>query len=472
MRRLIVLVLILLQAFFLAERVEAGERVALIMGNSEYKNAPHLPNPLNDATDVAAAFERLGFSVRLLRNGSFDAMRRALLDFAQQAQGADIAVLYFAGHGMEIRDENWLIPTDAELRMDVSASQEAVSLGSVMPIVSKARKLGLVILDACRDNPFSRQLQASQPGRALASRGLIPVEPPNSVLVAFAAKHGTTADDGSGRNSPFTTALLHNLELPGIEINYLFRNIHDEVYAATQQRQEPYVYGTLSKEPIYLKPATDPPSKPAQSASTSEAALAWSAVKDTRDPVELETFIRRFNDTFFGDLAKNRLKQLSDSKIIATAQPAIPAPPTNSTSTPKVAPTGNQASINPSAGNPEGNANTTAARSGDHTDLSGSWTWDAECGLFGSYHGGLEITQSADGKLVGKSIDGHTGEWPLFDGRAGSNSMSFRKKTPTGATQHWTGKIDHQKNGRIVLRGSFTDTNVPLGSCPWRATQN
>src|SRR5579871_5275260 len=144
--------------------------------------------------------------------------------------------------------------------MDVLAGQEAISLGSVMPIISKAQKLGLVILDACRDNPFGRQMQMSQPGRAVAPRGFVAIEPPNSVLVAFAAKHGTTADDGAGRNSPFTTALLHNLEIPGLEINYLFRNVHDEVLNATQRQQEPYIYGTLSKEPIYLKAATDAPS--------------------------------------------------------------------------------------------------------------------------------------------------------------------------------------------------------------------
>jgi len=135
-----------------------------------------------------------------------------LRDFAEQAQGADVAVVYFAGHGIEIRDENWLIPVDAELHTDASASEEAIGLTSLMPIVSNARKLGLVILDSCRDNPFGRQMQLSQSSRALSARGLVAVEPPNSVLVVFAAKHGTTAEDGAGRNSPFTSALLRNLE--------------------------------------------------------------------------------------------------------------------------------------------------------------------------------------------------------------------------------------------------------------------
>jgi hypothetical protein len=256
MRQLVVLLIIFWRVLFFIAPAHATQRVALVIGNADYRNAPHLPNPINDANDVAAAFERLGFSVKLIKDATFDTMRRSLLDFAQQSQTADIAIVYFAGHGMEIRNENWLVPVDAELRMDVSAGQEAIALGSILPIVSRARALGLIILDACRNNPFSNQLQMSQPGRAL-SRGLVSVEPPNSVLVVFAAKHGTTADDGWERNSPFTTALLHNLEIPGLEINYLFRNVHDEVFDATQHRQEPYVYGTLSRVQIYLKPPID-----------------------------------------------------------------------------------------------------------------------------------------------------------------------------------------------------------------------
>ena len=121
--------LVLWLMFFSATQATAAERFALVIGNSEYQNAPRLPNPINDARDVATAFERLGFSVKLLSNGTFDTMRRALLEFADQAQAAEIAVVFFAGHGIEIRDENWLIPVDAEMKMDISAGQEAVSLG-------------------------------------------------------------------------------------------------------------------------------------------------------------------------------------------------------------------------------------------------------------------------------------------------------------------------------------------------------
>jgi uncharacterized caspase-like protein len=314
--RLIVLIGLWLGCLF-ASQAQAAGRVALIIGNGEYQNAPRLPNPVNDAQDVAAAFERLGFSVKLVSNGNFDVMRRALLEFARKASAAEIAVVFFAGHGLEIRDENWLIPIDAELELDSSASNEAVALASILPIVSSARKLGLIILDACRDNPFSKRIQMSQPGRSLPGRGLVSIEPPGSVLVAFAAKHGTTADDGRGRNSPFTTALLRNLEVPGLEINYLFRNVHDEVYSATQQHQEPYVYGSLSKDPIYLKPSVDPPVAAAPAAS-SEAAQTWAAVKETKSQEVLKKFIESFGDTIYGALARERLSNLGN------AVPAVP----------------------------------------------------------------------------------------------------------------------------------------------------
>jgi hypothetical protein len=471
MRRLVFMMVVLLQGFLVAGSAGAAERVALIFGNSDYQNAPRLPNPGNDATDVAAAFSRLGFSVTLIRNGTFDAMRRGLLNFAQQTPSADIAVVYFAGHGMEIRDENWLIPVDAELRMDFSASQEAVSLGSILPIASRARKLGLIILDACRDNPFSKQLQMSQPGRALPARGFVAVEPPGSVLVVFAAKHGTTADDGSGRNSPFTAALLHNLETPGLEINYLFRKIHDEVYSATRQQQEPYVYGTLSSEPIYLKPAE-------VSRSPAEVALAWSAVKDTQDPVELETFLKQFGDNdFYAALARNRLSQLR-SRPASPAPPATaaaPAPP--ATAAAPAQPATPDALAQP-ATRAEPNARVATAPNPPPNDpatadngILGHWTWRSQCPIFGSFHGDMTLTQS-DNKLAGVNTDaGEGNRRQMFDVRFNSDTISFRIKVPSGSTQRWTGNLSRRRNGQYQLQGDINDSRFSMGSCSWVATK-
>jgi hypothetical protein len=459
MRRLFLLAIIVCQSFFLAANADAAERLALIIGNGDYQNAPRLPNPVNDATDVAAAFARLGFSVQLIKNGNFDVMRRALLTFAQQAPSADIAVVYFAGHGIEIRDENWLIPVDAELRMDVSAGQEAISLASVVPIASRAKRLGLIILDACRDNPFSRQIQMSQPGRALASRGFVPIEPPNSVLVAFAAKHGTTAADGVGQNSPYTAALLHNLETPGLEINYLFRNIHDEVYAATQRQQEPYVYGTLSKEPIYLRPALQ--SGPPEAKGSSDVAQAWAAVKDSPDPVDLETFLGHFgSDPFYSALARNRLNQLRSRLALSTPVPSTPAPPpiTRTEQTAKLE--------TPPA--PEPNA----VRSSDNAVL-GHWAWRSQCPIFGSFHGDMTFAQSEKKGLTGVNTDTGKGERrEIFDARFQDESVSFRIKVDGGATQHWRGNLGRGKNGQYLLQGTATDSRFSIRGCTWTATKD
>jgi hypothetical protein len=229
-----------------------GKRVALVIGNSTYRNVPTLPNPANDAADIAAALNRLGFAVTLVANSSFDQMRRGLIALGRDAAGADMAVVFFAGHGMEISGENWLIPVDAELKKDTDAANEAVSLRSVILQVSNTTSLGLVILDACRNNPFVAKMSRSLALRAAIGGGLGRIEPVGNVLVAYAARDGTTALDGDGRNSPFTAALLHNIETPGVEVTFMLRNVRDDVMEVTRNEQQPFVYGSLSRRAIYL----------------------------------------------------------------------------------------------------------------------------------------------------------------------------------------------------------------------------
>ena len=228
-----------------------ARRIALVIGNSSYKNVAPLENPGNDANDVAVTFERLGFEVLKVKDGTFDGMRRGLLDFARRARGSEIAIVFFAGHGMEVGGENYLIPVDAELKADVDVDHEAIALKTITPLVENASRLGLVILDACRNNPFASRMARTVRTRAV-SRGLAAVEPSGNVLIAFAAREGTTAADGQGRNSPFTASLLKHLETPGLEINFLFRNVRDDVLEATRRAQLPFVYGSLSREAIYL----------------------------------------------------------------------------------------------------------------------------------------------------------------------------------------------------------------------------
>ncbi|MGY8708656.1 caspase family protein [Bradyrhizobium sp. 18BD] len=241
-----------------------GRRVALVIGNGAYRNVPTLLNPPNDASDIAAALKRLGFTVSLVTNAGFEAMRRSLIALGRDAAGADMAAVYFAGHGMEINGENWLIPVDADLKRDTDAANEAINLQSVMLQVSNTTRLGLVILDACRNNPFAAKMNRSIATRAANTSGLGRIEPVGNVLVAYAARDGTTALDGDARNSPFAAALLHNIEAPGVEVTFMFRNVRDDVMEATRNEQQPFVYGSLSRKAIYL--AGRPPAGSEQAA--------------------------------------------------------------------------------------------------------------------------------------------------------------------------------------------------------------
>ena len=312
---------------------QAEKRVALVVGNGAYRHVPALPNPGNDAGDIAASLERLGFSIRRVTNGSYDDMRRALLDFSQQTRDADMAVVFFAGHGMEIGGENWLIPIDARLQSDVDAEQEAVGLKSVLNIVARAGKLGLVILDACRNNPFAAKMTRSIRTRAV-DRGFARVEPTDNVLVAYAAKDGTTAADGSGRNSPFTASLLKHLETPGLEVRFLLANVRDDVIAATRREQQPFMYGSLSKEFIFLKAGAAPPVAAPAGPAPDEA--TWSFVKDTKDPDQLRRFIEQFPASARRSEAAARLLALEQAKVAVVAPPVAPPQPPDTKPKPAV----------------------------------------------------------------------------------------------------------------------------------------
>ena len=241
-----------------ATAMAAETRVALVIGNAEYERVPVLHNPPNDAADVTAALERLGFSVTLLENADQAALRRGLQQFARAASVAQLALVYYAGHGIEVDRRNFLVPVDARLASDADIEFETVPLDLVLQSVSRA-SFRLVILDACRENPFARTMQSADTTRSIG-RGLALIEPPGGMLVAYSAKEGTLAEDGDGRNSPYAQALLGFLEQPGLEMGIMFRHVRDKVLAATGGRQEPFTYGSLPKEGIYLRSSQPQPS--------------------------------------------------------------------------------------------------------------------------------------------------------------------------------------------------------------------
>ncbi len=234
---------------------QAAKRVALVIGNSAYAHTRKLPNPGNDATAIADKLKALGFDRVTLRNDlGYRDMRRTIRTFGSQARSADVAVVYFAGHGLEVGGQNYLVPTDAKLQSDNDLEYEAVTLGSVLREVRSARKLRLVILDSCRNNPLSSTMQLSQGITRSVTRGFSRIEPEGDVLVAYAAKHGTVAADGDATHSPYTAALLKHIPEPGIDIRRMLGKVRDSVRAATSGRQVPHTYGSLGGGHLYLVP--------------------------------------------------------------------------------------------------------------------------------------------------------------------------------------------------------------------------
>src|SRR4030081_1751638 len=200
-----------------SEPALAEKRVALVLGNSAYQNVAPLTNPANDSAKMAATLKDAGFDVvDSRRDLSAAETRRALRDFADRARDADIAVVYYAGHGMEVGGTNYLIPVDAKLERDTNVYDEAFSLDRVLLAVESAKQLRVVILDACRDNPFAKIMKKTVASRAIG-QGLAKIEPTSpNMLIAYSAKAGSTALDGDSKNSPFTIALAQHLTTPGL----------------------------------------------------------------------------------------------------------------------------------------------------------------------------------------------------------------------------------------------------------------
>ncbi len=294
-----------------ALQLQAAGRVALVIGNGQYQNTTSLATPANDATDMADLLDRLGFSVIKVLNANYSEFRKAIRSFNAQVQDADIGLVYYAGHGMELGGENWLIPVDADLKTDLDLASEALGLKTVMQSVSRVRELGLVILDSCRDNPFAAKMLRSKLTRSV-DRGLVRVEPGTNVLVAYAAKDGTTAADGQGRNSPYTAALLKELATPGLEISFVFRKVRDDVMAATAKRQQPFVYGSLSSKAIYFSPASPASRPPAPQPAAARPAdeTVWLAIRESSDPQLLESFLSKFPGSSHEADARLRLEEL------------------------------------------------------------------------------------------------------------------------------------------------------------------
>lgn len=279
-------------------QVDAGTRVALVIGNSAYQHTRALPNPGNDAQALATLLQAKGFAVTLARDLDYRALRQAVRSFGETAREADVALVYYAGHGLEAGGENYLMPVDARLVRESDLEYEAVALASVMNAAGNARRLRVVILDACRNNPLGERIQLSDGATRAVTRGLARIEPRRNILVAYAAKEGTVALDGAGPHSPFAEALLKHVPTPGLDVRLMFGRVRDHVLAATRNRQEPFTYGSLSGETVPLVAGI-----PLTKEQDVELAF-WASVKDSKTPAVLRTYLERYPQGEFAPIAR------------------------------------------------------------------------------------------------------------------------------------------------------------------------
>jgi len=238
-------------------------RIALVIGIAAYQNAPQLANPVSDARAIGEALRRLGFEVEEVYDPDYRRLTRGIREFGIKAQRADVAVVYYAGHGVQVGRENYLLPADARLERERDLLYEAVPLELLLGEASGARKLGIVLLDACRNNPFVDRMSRSMSvaGRGASSPGLARVDNvPRNTMVVMATKADQIAEDGGGEHSPFAAALLAHFQIPGLELSLFFRSVRDTVLRATNNRQEPYIFSSLGAEPFYFYPR--PPNRP------------------------------------------------------------------------------------------------------------------------------------------------------------------------------------------------------------------
>ncbi|MBI5898634.1 MAG: caspase family protein [Rhodocyclales bacterium] len=290
----------------------AGKRLALVIGNGGYRDAP-LKNPVNDARALAAGLSTLGFEVMKGENLGQREMTRLIARFGERLAGYDVGMFFFAGHGIQIRGKNYLIPVDAQIASENSVRAEAVDVDAVLDQLSSS-PLNVVILDACRNNPFERRF------RSLSS-GLAQMDAPKGTLIAYATAPGKVAQDGDGLNSTYTTALLKMLGEPGLPVESVFKRVRAEVARATGDNQVPWEASSLTGDFYFVAPVAQ--ARPADSAPTgstragndAEAELLfWQSVKDSQDAADFEAYLKQFPGGRFADIARNRLKRLTGAK--------------------------------------------------------------------------------------------------------------------------------------------------------------
>jgi uncharacterized caspase-like protein len=279
------------------------QRVALVIGNSNYKSAP-LKNPANDAEDIAKALKGLGFQVALKQNQSREAMAQAIREFGNQLKRGGTGLFYYAGHGMQVKGRNFLIPVDADIQSEDEVPYRGIDANELLAKMETAKnRVNLVILDACRNNPFARSFRSS-------AQGLAQMDAPVGTLVAFATAPGSVAADGQGRNGLYTQHLLASMNQPGLKIEDVFKRVRQGVRKGSGNRQIPWENTSLEGD-FYFKPGEPGETSPPQNVSPVTDPLAvelafWESIKNSTNTDDYKAYLSKYPDGQFVELAKQR----------------------------------------------------------------------------------------------------------------------------------------------------------------------
>lgn len=291
--------------------VSANEerRIALVIGNGAYGSAP-LANPVNDARDMAESLRRCGFGVARLENATRNQMATALRDFGDQLLRGGVGLFYYAGHGMQVQGRNYLIPVNADIQREDEVPYQALDAEAVLAKMETARnRLNIVILDACRNNPFGR-------GSRSGVQGLAQMDAPKGTFIAFSTAPGRVASDGTGRNGLYTRHLLANLATPGLKLEDLFKRVRTGVLKDSAEQQMPWDSSSLMGD-FFFQPSTGQIPASATDAAALELAF-WNSIKDSTRKADFEAYLNRFPSGTFAELARNRLGAMNAT---ATAEP-------------------------------------------------------------------------------------------------------------------------------------------------------
>jgi Caspase domain len=301
----------------------APQRVALVIGNSAYANAP-LKNPVNDARDVAQALRELGFEVIYRENINQNDMKRAVRTFGERTRTGGTRLFYYAGHGVQVNGENFLIPIGADFNNEQEVEYEAVNVGLVLAQMEEVKNsINIVVLDACRNNPFARSFRS-------ASRGLASVNAPSGTLIAYATAPGSVASDGTANNGIYTQELLRYMRTPGISVEEIFKRIRISVREKTQGKQTPWESSSLTGDFYFIsgkdtpQPARDEAAKPSVDSAAVELSF-WDSVKNSSDPEDFKAYLDQYPNGTFIVLAKRRIQSLQSKSSAGgdSKQPSV-----------------------------------------------------------------------------------------------------------------------------------------------------